>query len=109
MTRPHACLRRQFLLIVAGLTLTACAGAAPDSTTPEAPAGALSGALSGDVSWRERMALPPGAVVEVRLLDVTALLDLAVDAQLEGDVGQVEAAVARREGREQRGACRGRG
>ena len=46
---------------------------------------------------------------EVRLLDVTALLDLAVDAQLEGDVGQVEAAVARREGREQRGACRGRG
>lgn len=71
MTRPHACLRRQFLLIVAGLTLTACAGAAPDSETPDAPAGALSGALSGDVSWRERMALPPGAVVEVRLLDVS--------------------------------------
>lgn len=42
---------------------------------------------------------------EARLLDVSALLDMAVDTQLEGDVSQVEAAVARRKGREQRRAC----
>ncbi|MDX3810382.1 YbaY family lipoprotein [Bosea thiooxidans] len=48
---------------LAGLLLAAAA--------PAMPALAASRTLRGTVSYRERMALPPGAVVEVKLLDVS--------------------------------------
>lgn len=38
---------------------------------PAAPALAAPRSLRGTVSYRERMALPPGAIVEVKLLDVS--------------------------------------
>jgi len=47
----------------AGLVLAAAA--------PTAPALAASRVLQGTVAYRERMALPPGAVIEIKLLDVS--------------------------------------
>jgi len=51
---------RRALALAAVVLAAACASSAP----PE---------LTGTVSYRERMALPPGAVVRVTLLDVSAL------------------------------------
>lgn len=47
------------------------AGLAIAAALPAAPALAAPRRLSGTVSFRERMALPPGAIVEVKLLDVS--------------------------------------
>jgi uncharacterized lipoprotein YbaY/uncharacterized membrane protein/membrane-bound inhibitor of C-type lysozyme/heat shock protein HslJ len=53
--------------IVAALLLTAC-----DNRPTEAPAATeLGGALRGTVTYRERLALPRGATVEIRLEDVS--------------------------------------
>ena len=48
--------------------LTACAS--PPSTTPSAPSMAHA-AVTGSVVWRERIMLPPGTKVIVRLQDVS--------------------------------------
>lgn len=49
----------------------AFAGLALAAALPSAPAVAAPRSLSGTVSFRERMMLPPSAVVEVKLLDVS--------------------------------------
>lgn len=49
----------------------ALAGLLLAATVPATPALAAPRTLRGTVTYRERMALPPGAVVEVRLLDVS--------------------------------------
>ncbi len=45
-----------------------------DCTVEEPPVGAHKGTITGTVTYRERMALPPNAVIEVQLLD-TSLAD----------------------------------
>lgn len=49
----------------------ALAGLLLAATLPATPALAAPRSLRGTVSFRERMALPPGAIVEVKLLDVS--------------------------------------
>ncbi len=56
------------LLLVTGIVLAACAAPAGNSGQPRA---SLSGSLKGTVTYRERIALDPGAVIEVQLLDVS--------------------------------------
>lgn len=60
MRRLDVALSRRAL---AGLLLAAAGPALPALAAPRA--------LRGTVSYRERMALPPGAVVEVKLLDIS--------------------------------------
>ena len=50
------------LMFLAGFALAACSGQ---------PGSSLSGALAGNVTYRERILLDPGAVIEVQLLDVS--------------------------------------
>ncbi|MGH6906006.1 MAG: YbaY family lipoprotein, partial [Geminicoccaceae bacterium] len=45
-------------------------------------AGAVEAVLSGTVTYRERVALPPGAVVEIKLLDVSRM-DVAAEVMAE--------------------------
>lgn len=54
------------------LTLSACS-VAPQQRGPEAdvPGQTVSAAVTGTVSYRERIALPPTAVVKLQLLDVS--------------------------------------
>ncbi|MEE4161999.1 MAG: YbaY family lipoprotein [Woeseiaceae bacterium] len=62
-----------FMVVVAGivgtLLLTACDKA--EDETVQSQQGNSSGMVSGTVSYRERIALPPDAVAEVMLLDVS--------------------------------------
>jgi len=57
---------------IAGLLLLAACGMDVDDT-PTSKQGQLSGKVSGTVTYRERIALPPDAVVEVKLLDVSRM------------------------------------
>ena len=56
------------LAIVAGMTISDCAKSAAQPTTPDTQA---SGVIRGTATYRERMALPPGAVFEASLEDVS--------------------------------------
>lgn len=56
------------LMLLAGGALAACAAPAGDSSQPGT---SLSGSLTGTVTYRERIALDPGAVIEAQLLDVS--------------------------------------
>jgi putative lipoprotein len=47
------------------------AGCAPTQVVPASAAGAEPGRVTGSVTYRERIALPPTAVVKVRLVDVS--------------------------------------
>jgi putative lipoprotein len=47
------------------------AGCAPTQVVPVSTAGAEHGRVTGSVTYRERIALPPTAVVKVRLVDVS--------------------------------------
>ncbi|HEX5632928.1 MAG TPA: YbaY family lipoprotein, partial [Gemmatimonadales bacterium] len=61
-------MKHLFLLSVAGLAALACARAPEgDAPTPAPPVAVL----TGSVTYRERMALPAGAVVRVELRDVS--------------------------------------
>ena len=58
------------LVLIAVLMLGACAAPGePQSRNPTA----LSGVVTGSVTYRERIALPPDAVVQVALLDVSRM------------------------------------
>jgi putative lipoprotein len=56
------------IMLLAGFALAACAGQ-PGSTSLPDPS--LSGTLTGNVTYRERIALDPNAVIEVQLQDVS--------------------------------------
>ena len=58
-------IRSTWVLIAAAL-VAGCA-----SVAPSAPAAGSEGVLSGTVSYRERIALPPDAIVEVWVVDVS--------------------------------------
>jgi putative lipoprotein len=47
------------------------AGCAPTQVMPASAGGVESGRVTGSVTYRERIALPPTAVVRVRLVDVS--------------------------------------
>ena len=56
---------RSTWILVAAALVAGCA-----SVAPNAPAAGSEGVLSGTVSYRERIALPPDAIVEVWVVDV---------------------------------------
>ena len=57
-------------LFLASLTLAACATTAPATPEPDAPtAAATPGVITGTLAYRARIALPPDATAEVRLVD----------------------------------------
>ncbi len=58
---------RRSALVLAALTLAACVTTAPG--TPDPAASPSAGVLAGTVVYRARIALPPDAVAEVRLVD----------------------------------------
>lgn len=58
---------RRSALVLAVLTLAACMTTVP--TLPEPAASPSAGVLAGTVAYRARIALPPDAVAEVRLVD----------------------------------------
>lgn len=62
---------RTTLFGILALVLSACSDSAtpPASSAPQTPDNSLMRVISGDVLYRERMALPPGAVVKVVLED----------------------------------------
>jgi putative lipoprotein len=63
--------RRQLVAILCSALLTgACV---QNGGSPIQPPGLAAGKLSGTVTYRQRIALPPGAVVEVSLVDVAKM------------------------------------
>ena len=65
MARPDARRRHalQALLAWPALGLAGCATVGPG--------GAMRSTVRGTITWRERIALPPGAVLEVELVDIS--------------------------------------
>jgi putative lipoprotein len=51
--------------------LLALSGCSPSNVVPETPGGGALPQVTGTVAYRERIALPPTAVVTVRLVDVS--------------------------------------
>lgn len=62
---------RTTLYGILALVVSACSDSAPPpaASAPQTPDNSLMRVVSGDVFYRERMALPPGAVVKVVLED----------------------------------------
>jgi putative lipoprotein len=62
---------RTALYGILALVVSACSesGTPPAASAPQAPDNSLMRVISGEVLYRERMALPPGAVVTVTLED----------------------------------------
>jgi putative lipoprotein len=61
--------RPRFLLLAAALLVACSQGTPPVTGTPAPSSG--SGTVSGTVTYRQRIALPPSAVVTVQLVDVS--------------------------------------
>ncbi|HET6616881.1 MAG TPA: YbaY family lipoprotein [Gemmatimonadota bacterium] len=63
----------RFLTLALSVILTACAGGSTPSTvsSPLPRATIMPSTVRGTVSYRERIAMPPGAVLEVSLVDVS--------------------------------------
>lgn len=60
--------------LAAALMLASCAGTGKNAAVdqkPESITGGLTSQITGTINYRERLALPPDAVVEVQLLDVS--------------------------------------
>jgi len=77
------------LMLLAGIALAACAAPAGG---PGQPGTSLSGSLTGNVTYRERIALDPSAVIEVELLDVSkadAPAEVIASQTIEADGKQV--------------------
>ncbi|MEJ2275978.1 MAG: YbaY family lipoprotein [Woeseiaceae bacterium] len=62
---------RTLLYGILALLVSACSetGTPPAANAPQAPDNSLMRVISGDVLYRERIALPPGAIVKVMLED----------------------------------------
>ena len=58
------------VVMIAALGLSACTPGAPPATKPAGPSAPLA-LLMGTVTYLQRIALPPTAVVEVQLQDVS--------------------------------------
>ena len=58
------------VLVTGALSLSACTVGSRPATQPAGPASPMT-AVSGTVTYRQRIALPPSAVIEVMLADVS--------------------------------------
>lgn len=80
------------LMLPLGGGLAACAGAsAEQGEMPASTAAGGPGVIEGTVTYRERIALSPGALLEIALFDVTDsdLRSRPIAKQLYADIGQV--------------------
>jgi|GEM_PF-5132422 len=80
------------LVLPLGGGLAACAGVSPERGATPAVAGAGGPAvIEGTITYRERISLSPGALLEVALFDVTDpdVRSRPIAKQLYADIGQV--------------------